>query len=117
MTVPDEITYLFLILLHLFELVRLQECPASRIVHFDIVCPTTKTPKFCAVVNADVTQTMDKNLEQCSRECADDEACVGFHHRVPQLVCVMFHTPFSSLLLVPGCTYYEVSRRNHKTAR
>jgi len=116
MTVPDEITYLFLFLLHLFELVRLEQCPAPRIVHFDIVRPTTKTPKFCAVVNADVTQTMDKNLEQCSRECADDDACVAFNHREPQLLCEIFQSPFSNLSLTDGCTHYEVSR-NHIIAR
>ena len=119
MGVPDEMIFLFLFLLQLLELARLQQCSVARIVNFDIVRTTTKTPKFCAVSNAGVTQKNGKNLEQCSRECADEDVCVGFNHKEPQLVCELFQTPFSTLSLTPGCTHYEVSplTRNQKTSR
>jgi len=115
MRVPDEITYIFLFLLHLFELARLQ-CPAPRIVHYDIVRPTTKTPVFCAVTNANVTQRDNTKITDCSRECAHSDGCVAFNYKEPQLVCELFQTPFSNLSLTPGCTLYEV-RRNQKTER
>jgi len=108
MAVPDEIVCLFLVLLQMFELVRVQQCSTSRVVHFDKVGPTTKTMVFCAASNAGVTQTSDKNVFQCSKDCADSDLCVGFNHWEPQLVCELFQTPFSSLSLTAGCTHYQV---------
>jgi len=106
---PDEVIYLLLLLLQLLELVQLEQCPAARAVRFEKVTTITKTPVFCAATNAGVTQSMDTDLKVCSKDCADDDACVGFNHLDPQLVCVKFQNPLDTLLLTDGCTHYEVS--------
>jgi len=104
---PDEVVYAVLFLLQLFDVVRLQ-CPA-QLVHFDTVRPTTKTPEFCAVTNAGVTQANNKWLTDCSGECAANDDCVAFNYKEPELLCEFFQSPFSNLSLTAGCTYYQVS--------
>jgi len=61
---PNEISYLFLVLLLNMELV-LSQCPA-QIVSFDDISLVTKTPVFCAETNANVTQS-NKKLTDCPR--------------------------------------------------
>ena len=108
MKVPADMFYLVPFFLQLFEVGGLEQCGATSIVHFDKVCPTTRTPAFCAVTHADVTQRNNEDLQDCSLECANSDLCVAFNHNEPQLVCELFHAPFSSLSLTPGCTHYEV---------
>jgi len=111
MRMPHEVIYVCLLLMQLLDLVRLH-CPAVR-DYFDIILPTTKTPVFRAVPTAGVKQR-NKNLKQCRRECASNgDICFGFNYKEPQLVCELFLcSPFTTLTITPGCTYYEVSR-NH----
>ena len=109
-----EMTHLFLFLMRLLlllESARPQSCPTPKIVRFAVVRPISRTPSFCAETGggADVTQSSSTELVQCSRECADSDACIAFNYRQPQLVCELFRSPFSSLSLTPGCTHYEVS--------
>ena len=111
----DEVIYLLLFLLQLFELAQLQQCSVKRMVTFGKVCPTTKTPLFCAVTGAGVTTGIDKTLTECSGDCANDHACVGFNYKQPQLICDLFQTPFSNLSLTPGCIHYEVIRTQDST--
>lgn len=110
MQAPSETTPLFLIMLLLeFSLVRTGQCPthAEKIVYFDDIRPTSKTPVFCAVINDGVTQQTNKNLHDCSQGCAGSDACVGFNYKEPQLTCESFQTTFTNLTMIPGCIYYQ----------
>ena len=75
---PNEISYFFLVLLLNIELVPSQ-CPAQKIVLFDDIRPATKTPVFCAVTNAGVTQS-NKKLTDCTTELT---RCFVKHMTVP----------------------------------
>jgi len=67
----DEISYFFLLLLLLLQFVLVRpQCPAQRIVQFDDVRPTTKTPVFCAVTHSNVI-TKNTQLTDCSMELND----------------------------------------------
>ena len=54
----------------------------------------------------------NKSLQQCRRECAfNSDICFGFNYKEPQLVCELFlWSPFTTLSITPGCTYYEVGQ-------
>jgi len=64
-----------------------------------------------------VTQSMEVDLKVCSKDCADDDACVGFNHLDPQLVCVKFQNPLDTVLLADGCTHYEVSHTHSNDSK
>jgi len=88
--------------------VALAQCPApTSVVLFDDVRQVSRPEVYCAVVNDDeVTSTTD--LASCSRQCADRNVCVGFNFKTSNLICEQFLTPYTSLSLTTGCTYYVV---------
>jgi len=55
-----------LVFLQLLDLVRAQCSATAGIVYYDTVHPMTKTPLFCAVTNAGVTQRNNKQLHECA---------------------------------------------------
>jgi len=89
--------------------VALAQCPApTSVVLFDDVRLFSRPEVYCAVANGDeVTSTAD--LTSCSRQCADSNVCVGFNYKTSNLICEQFLTPYTSLNLTTGCTYYAVS--------
>jgi len=95
-----------LLLLHQFWIVLMDS--SMKAVSFNRIRP--KTPVFCAKPSDGMTQTSDKTIYGCSLDCSENDACIGFNHNEPQQVCQQFVSPFTSLSLTPGCTYYEVRR-------
>jgi len=83
---------------------------SAHLVRFNCIHTKTKTASFCAVPNATgITQTTRKAFLDCSMDCAFDRStCHGFNHKEPQQICQKFMSPFTSLSIEPGCTYYEV---------
>ena len=69
----DEMMCVCLVFLQLLDLVRAQCSATAGIVYYDTVHPMTKTPLFCAVTNAGVTQRNNKQLHECAYD--NGESC------------------------------------------
>jgi len=107
MRVSFKTEYLFLVLVQTLR-VMVAQCPATSVALFDDVRLFSRPEVYCAIANGDeVTSTTD--LASCSRQCADSDACVGFNFKTSNLLCEQFLTPYASLSLTTGCTYYAVS--------